>query len=216
MSGIGRTFMGGVSHKGNVSMLTPEQQSALSQVLQGGGALASQNFQKFLGPQDEGDLESIFQRSYIDPAMMAYQRNILPAIQQNYEGMNAGSSSALNQALAQSAQDLSTSLGAQYGQFREQQDLKRLQAMQLLQPYMLGQTFSPMIQQQQGILGPLLGAAGNIGGAALGGMMLSTKKMKENIRDYKKGLDILEEMEVKQYDYTLEGLNAKDRVGLMA
>jgi hypothetical protein len=211
-SGVGRTLFGGVKHQGNVSMLTPEQQQALSQIVPQGGQLAAQNFQKFLGPQSQEDMQSLFQQSYVDPAMMAYERNVLPAIQERFGNMNASSSSALNQALAQSASDLSTSLGSQFGQFSQNQNTQALQAMQLLQPYLTGQTFSPMIQQQQGILGPLLGAAGSVGA----GMMMSSKEVKENIREYEKGLHAILNMEVKQYDYKMKNPNAKDRVGLIA
>ena len=208
---MGKALRGGATHSGNVSMLLPEQQQALSQILGDTSSLAGQTFANFLGPQDPQQLQDVFQKSYVDPAMMTFQRNIVPGIQERFEGANASSSSALTQALSQSASDLSTSLGSQFGQLKQQEDMKSLRALGLLQPYVTGQTFSPMIQQRQGILGSMLGAAGNIGAG-----ILSSKKAKENIRPYEKGMDELRKMDVKQYDYIKEVGGHKDRVGLIA
>lgn len=213
MGSILKILTGGASHVGNVELLTPEQKSALSQIVGPGGQLAEQRFQELLGPQSEEDMESIFQRSYVDPALKAFTEKFSPAIQQQFTDYGAaGASPALQQALAQSAGDISASLGSQYGQFRGQQNTKQLQALQLLMPAITGQVSSPIVQQQQGILGPVLGAAGSIGA----GMMMSSKEVKENIRDYDLGLEALVDMEVKQYDYKRDKPNAKDRVGLIA
>ena len=97
--------------------------------------------------------------------MQALQQKILPGIQQRFSDLNAGSSSALNQALAQSATDLSTSLGSQYGQFLQGQQGRQLQALSQFLPMLTQQTFQPQFQQNQGILGPLLQAGGQIGAA---------------------------------------------------
>jgi len=114
------------------------------------------------------DMNAAFQKSYVDPAMQALNQNILPAVQQRYADANAGSSSALNQALSQSATDVSTQLGQQYGQFMQNEQMKQLQALGLMQPYLTGQTFTPLMQQRQGLAGPLISAAGQAAGAAMG------------------------------------------------
>jgi hypothetical protein len=103
--------------------------------------------------------------------MMAYEQQALPAIQQRFVDANAGSSSALNQALGQSAADLCTMIGSQAGQFYQQQQGNQLNALGALLGLTGQRTFEPMIQQRQGLAGPLLGAAGTIGGAYLGGPM---------------------------------------------
>lgn len=221
MGGIGRGLMGGSKHQGNISMLLPEQQQALSQILQNAGGLGSSTFERFLGPMDEEQMQGVFQKAYVDPAMMAYNQQVVPGIQERFEGAGASSSSALTQALAQSASDLSTSLGSQYGQMYNQQNSNALNALQLLQPYVMGQTFSPHMQDRQGILGSMLGAVGNIGAGAVSNpsffpKVLSSKKAKENIRSYEKGMDDLRKMDVKQYDYIKEVGGHKDRVGLIA
>lgn len=108
-------------------------------------------------------MDEIFQKSYVDPAMQTYQQQVLPSIQQRFVDANAGASSALNQALSQSASDLSTALGAQYGQFFEGQQNKQLQAMSQFLPLLTGQTFQPVFQQKQGLGGPLLDAISKIG-----------------------------------------------------
>src|SRR4030067_1901849 len=181
---MGRTLTGGISHEGNVSMLTPEQQGLQNQMFGQLGPDFLKAFQGFLQPQSEADMQSAFQKSYVDPAMQTLQQQILPGIQQRFADVGAGSSSALNQALAKGAQDVTTQLGSQYGQYQQNQQLQQLQALGLMQPYLTGQTFSPMIRQQEGILGPLIGAGGKIGSAAL----MSSIKVKENLKDYDKGL----------------------------
>lgn len=156
-------------------MLTPQQQQAYSQTIGAGSPGFSQSFEQFLQPQSQEGMQEEFQRSYVDPAMQAYQQNVLPAIQSQFSDLDAGSSSALNQAIAQSASDLSTTLGSQYGQLAQQQRQNQLSAMGLFSPFLSQQTFSPLLQQQNGILGPLIGAAGQIGAGAMGnpGMFLS-------------------------------------------
>lgn len=193
-------------------MLTPEQQSLLSGALTGLGPDAMSTFGSFLQPMGQEQMQDVFQQAYVDPAMMAFEQQMVPAIQQRFTDANAASSSALNQALAQSAGDLSTALGSQYGQFFQNQQQQQLQALGQFLPLMTGQTFSPLIQQQSGILGPLIGAAGQVGA----GYMMSSKEVKENIREYEKALDELSKLDVKQYDYVEEVGGQKDRVGLLA
>jgi len=193
-------------------MLTPQQQQLLSGMLGGLGGQATEALGSFLQPMDKGQMDDIFQKSYVDPAMQTFEQQMLPAIQQRFADANAGSSSALNQALGQSAADLSTQLGSQYGQFFQNQQGMQQNAINQFLPLMTGQTFSPLIQQQQGILGPLVQAGGQIGAAAA----MSSKTVKENIKDYKKGLKALKDLDVKQYDYIEDVGGEKDKVGLIA
>jgi len=181
-------------------------------MLGGLGGQAQETFQQFLQPMDKGQMDDIFQQAYVDPAMQSYEQQVLPAIQQRFTDANAGSSSALNQALGQSAKDLSTSLGSQYGQFFQNQQGMQQNALNQFLPLMTGQTFSPLISQSSGILGPLVGAAGQAAGA----YAASSKTVKENVKDYKKGLDAIKDLEVKQYDYIEDVGGEKDKVGLMA
>jgi hypothetical protein len=63
-------------------------------------------------------------------------------------------------------------LGSQMGQFYQGQQQNTLEALGLLGG-MAGQKMrQPMIQQRQGLLGPLIGAAGQVGGGALYGRRL--------------------------------------------
>lgn len=150
-------------------MLSPEQQSLFSSTLEQLGPAFTQTYGQLLQPQDPGQLQDVFQQAYVDPAMQAYQQQILPAIQQRFVDVGAGSSSALNQALAQSAQDLSTSLGTQFGNLYQQQQGRQLQgqlaALSGLQGLLGQQTFQPIIEQRPGILpGILQGVTGLAGG----------------------------------------------------
>jgi len=115
---------------------------------------------------DPSQFQQMFQQSFVDPATQMLQRQIVPGIKEAYLGDEKGSS-ALNQALAQSATDLSTALGSQLmNQYNIGQN-RQIGALGNLGQLSGQQTF-PLLQQQ-GLLGPLLGAAGNLGGAALSG-----------------------------------------------
>lgn len=175
------------------------------------GPQAQQAYQQFLQPYDPQQYEDVFQKSVVDPTMQVYNQQVVPGIQQRFVDANAGSSSALNQALGQSANDLGTMLGGQYLDFFKQQQANQLSALSGIGGLAGQQTFTPLISQKQGILGPLIGAAGTVGAAAL-----SSEKVKENIRDYGKGLDVIKDLEVKIYDYIESVGGAKNKVGVMA
>jgi hypothetical protein len=113
----------------------------------------------------------MFQKSFIDPAQQALQRQIIPGIKEQFLGMDESGSSALNQALSQSATDVSGLLGSQYMNQYNQQQGNLLQALGLMSGLGSQKTFEPMLQQRQGLLGPLLGAGGAIGGGLLGGLL---------------------------------------------
>lgn len=158
--------MGSTKHKGNISMLTKDQKQLFSQLLQNVGPDFLNQMKSQLQPMGQEQMDALFQKSYVDPAMQAYSRDILPAIQEKFVGMGAGSSGMLNQALARSAGDLSTALGSQYGQFSQNQQQLQQNAMSQYMPLVTGQTFTPMIQQKQGWFGPTLGYLGNVAGDA--------------------------------------------------
>jgi len=168
---MGRTLLGGTKRQEDIQLLSPEQQQLFSQGLQDVGPQALQSLGQSLQPQGAEELMSMFQQTTIDPALQALQQQILPAIQQRFADANASSSSALNQALAQTATDLSTSLGSQFGQFAQgQQQLQQGARGQAL-PFLTQPTFQPVLEQKQGILGPLIGAAGQAASAyATGGL----------------------------------------------
>lgn len=210
---MGKTMTGGSTHEKNIDLLTPDQKKFLSGILGSSGIRdsAKQSYKDFLQPYDPQQYQDVFQKSVVDPTMQTYNQQIVPGIQQRFVDANAGSSSALNQALGQSANDLGTMLGGQYLDFFKQQQANQLSALSGIGGLAGQQTFTPMISQKQGILGPLIGAAGTIGAAAV-----SSEKVKENVRDYKKGLDVIKNLEVKIYDYIESVGGAKDKVGVMA
>ena len=176
------------------------------------GPQAAQSYQQFLQPYDPAQYEDVFNKSVVNPAMQQYNQQIIPAIQQRFVDADAGSSSALNQALGKSAADLGNMLGGQYLDFFKQQQANTLSSLSGLGGLSGQQTFSPLISQKQGILGPLIGSAGTIGS----GYMMSSEKIKENIRDYSKGLDVIKTLEVKIYDYVKEVGGYRDKVGVIA
>jgi len=123
-------------------------------------------FSQFLQPFDPEQFESMFQKSFVDPAQQVMQRQTIPGIKEQFMGMDESGSSALNQALAQSATDLSTSLGSQYMNQYNMGQGNLLQALQLMGGLTGQKTFEPMIQQRQGLAGPIIQAIGQ----AIGGM----------------------------------------------
>lgn len=147
---MGDVWSGGDPYQaGQVDLRTPEQQQFISGGLTGAGA-AGQAYQDIIQP---GDFEQEFQKTIADPAMLQYQQRVLPAITQQFVDANAGSSSAMNQAMAASAQDLTTMLGAQYGQFAQQQRQNQLTGLGQMGQLAGQQTQLPLIGQQQGIGG---------------------------------------------------------------
>ena len=154
--------MGGTSYKGKQQLLTPEQQQFLSGSLSGQGP-AGQAYQQLLQPQQQ-DYSELFQQSFIDPALQTFQQQMVPGIQQRFVDAGAGSSSALNQALAKAAQNISTQLGSQMGAFNlEQQKMQQYGQLNALQQMagLAGQrTFEPKYQQNQGLIPMAIQAAG--------------------------------------------------------
>lgn len=206
--------MKGGTTTSNVPLLTPEQQSFLSSVL--GEGEIRQGFQRgyssLLTPPSAEETEAVFQRSVVEPTMRQYQRQVLPAIESQFGYLGAGSSSALNQALQQSAEDISSILGGQYGNIYQQQQQNLLAGLSGLGGLATQSVQQPVIAQRQGILGPLIQTAGSLGGAYL----MSSKDVKENIKEYKKGLEVFKDTSPKMYDYKAENGGAKDCVGMIA
>ena len=185
------------------------------------GSQAAQAYQNFLQPQNPEDYQELFQQAYVDPARMQYERSILPAIKEQFMGDGGSKASgALNQALAQSATDLGTALGSEFGNFYQQQQANQLSALSGLSGLAGQQTFQPVIQPRPGIGGSLLSGAGSILGGALAGpagYALSSRKFKKNIREYTPGMEKLRFLEVKQYDYANSTAPIdQNRVGLLA
>lgn len=178
MGKLGDVFMGSTRQKGSAQLLTPEQRQFLGGMLVPEQQQAAQ--QATLGllqPQGIEEAREAYQQSVVSPALQALRRDIIPTIQERFAGAGAGSSSALNLALARSAEDLTQQLGQQFGQYYAGEQARQMQG-QLGGLGALGQlagqrTFEPIIQQKQGLLGPLIGAGGSVaGGMAAGGMFL--------------------------------------------
>lgn len=168
-----------------------------------------QSYQGLLNGYDE----DLFQKGVVDPAMKQYENQILPSIQQRFIDANAGSSSALNQALSQSATDLQSALSGQRLQMQQNASQNQLQVLAQLLGLTTARQFDPIVQgPSTGILPDLIKGGAAIGSAA----MLSSKEIKENIRDYNKGLDLVRNMNVKLYDYKEDFTGEKDCVGLIA
>lgn len=153
----------GSSSTKQLSTLSPGQQE-LQGLLQG---LSPDLLNQLMGI-GTGDLNEQFQQSIVDPAMLSYQQDIIPGIQERFGG-DTSASSALNQTLGQSAENLGTMLGGQFGQFAQQQQQNQMQALTPMLQAMLGQQVENVTKVKPGWLDPVLGGAMNLGGGFLGG-----------------------------------------------
>lgn len=172
------------------------------------------------GPALQGLLkgydEDMFQKGVVDPSMRTFNQQILPGIQQRFTDANAGSSSALNQALSQSAGDLSNVLAGQRIGLQNSMAGQQSGALQQILGLLGQKSFDPIVQgPKEGLIKDLMSAGAQAGSAAI--MASSSREVKENVVDYEHGLDLARKLQVKQYDYTIpvEG-NQKGRVGLIA
>jgi len=211
---MGKTMMGeDAKQVGTAQLMDPSQLQYLQQMLGGLGSQALGAGQGLLQGYDE----NLFQQGVVDPAMKQYEQNTLPSIQQRFGDANAGSSSALNQALSSSAGDLSNTLAGQRLTMQQNASQNQLGLLQQLMQ-MLGQkSMDPIVQgPKEGLTKPLIQAGGQIGAAAIQG---SSREYKENIIEYEGGLDKIEKMNAKIYDYK-EGFEHPDlrqgRVGFIA
>jgi len=156
---------GGTTQTGTIDLQTPQQKQFLSGALSGQGP-AGQAYQSLIQP---GDFNQEFDRTVLDPAMMQWQQRVLPGIQQEFVDANAGSSSALNQALGKSAQDLTIGLGSQYGQFAQNQRQNQLVALGQMGQLAGQQTFQPTTETTQPWGPELLQGLGMLGAGSLAG-----------------------------------------------
>jgi len=219
-SARGAMFGQDAQQVGKAGLMTKEQDKLLKGALSGVGGDFGNVLMQLLNPQESsGSFEDQFQKGVVDPTMKTYQQDILPGLEQRYADIGAGSSSALNQALIGSSEDLTNLLAGQRINYQGQQQATRQNAqnsaLQTIMSLMGQKSFQPIVQgPTEGLIKPLISAGGQVAAA---GMLASSKHVKENIRDYKKSLDILDTMEVKQYDYTIEVPGKqKDRIGLIA
>lgn len=142
--------------------MDPSQLDYLRKAFEGLGPQANEAMSQMLQPYDEEQFQGLFQKAFIDPAMMNYEQQAIPGIKESMISQNASSSSSLNQALAASAQDLSTGLGTQMGQFFQGQQGNQKDIMGIL-AQMLGQrTQEPIVTQKQSPFGQVAGAAGAV------------------------------------------------------
>lgn len=200
--------------------MTSEQSKLLKGALSGvKGDFSSVLLDLLKGGDTNGTFEDQFQKGVVQPAMQTYQQDILPGLEQRYADAGAGSSSALNQALVRSSEDLSNLLAGQRIGYQGQQQQFRQNAqnsaLQAIMGLMGQKAFQPIVQgPTEGLVKPLIGAGAQLGAASI---LASSEKVKENIRDYNKSLDLLDGMKVKQYDYTIDVPGKqKDRIGLIA
>ena len=121
---MGNDAFKGTTDIKQASLMDPVQLQYLQQAMRGMGPQAQGAIGSLLKQFDPSQMQGLFKQAFIDPALMAYNQDILPAIRESAVSQGGGSSGSLNQALAASAQDLATGLGSQMGQFYQgQQEL---------------------------------------------------------------------------------------------
>lgn len=200
---------------GEASLASNEQTNFINQIVgqltgQAGGAYGDMT-QEY----DPEQFQQMFQQAFVDPAMMNYSQQVVPGLQQQFNDANAGSSSALNQALASSAKDLSTGIGSQMGQFYQNYQSNKLGALGQMGGLAGTRILDPIIQEGYNSTGDWIGLAGSAMGAA-GAAYASSKDYKENIEDVENMLDTVNALSVKKYDYREERGGRKGNIGLIA
>lgn len=199
---------------GAAQTMTPEQSNFLNSLITGLGPDA----QKAFAPLLQGFSEENFQKGVVDPTMRSYNQQVLPAIEQRFTDANAGSSSALNQALVSSSEDLANILGGQRINYQQMANQTSLGALSQILGLLGQRSFEPIVQGPQ--QGWLQGAAQGVGqgvGMAAGSYAASSRDIKKNIRSFEKGIELLRGLVVKQYDYTVPVTGTPtDRIGLIA
>lgn len=144
----------GSSTAQQMSTLTPEQQSVQLQAL----GLSPDIIQQLMS-FGTGDLNEMFQKAYVDPAMLTFNQDVIPAIQERFGG-DTGASSALNQTLAQSAENMGTMLGGQMGDFMTQQQNQQINTLMSILGLGMQPSTENVVTQKSGWLDPVLGLAG--------------------------------------------------------
>jgi len=129
---------------------------------------------QLLGGYNGNQLMDFYQKGLVDPSLRTFNEQVLPSIQQRYVDADAGSSSALNQALAKSATDLSSGLSGQLSglllQGQQQGSQNQLGALSQILSLLGQKTFDPIVQgPQSGLLKDLIGTGANLGAAYLRG-----------------------------------------------
>jgi uncharacterized protein YukE len=174
---MGDTFFGSdAKQTGTANLLTPQQGNFLSSTLSQTQDPANNALLQLLQGFNPDQLMDFYQKGLVDPSLRTYSQEILPAIQERFIDANAGSSSALNQALAKSATDLSSNLSGQLSgllfQGQQQGSQNQLGALNQILSLLGQKTFDPIVQgPQTGLLKDIIGSGGQLGAAYLRGGM---------------------------------------------
>ncbi len=166
LSNVGDYMFGAQGkHLGDVGLLDPSQQNYLSQIL---GGQSGEQAHGALGNLLQNYDEDFFQKSVIDPSMKSYREQILPEVQQGFAGAGAGSSSAFNQTLARSAQELASSLAGKRLDLQQNVAQRQAGGLGVLGSALGQKTFEPMIQgPSKGLIGDILTALGSVAGGMI-------------------------------------------------
>lgn len=150
--------------------------------------------------------------------------------QEQYKSQFGGAQEQFYNQLRNQQEQYAGQFGIQQEQNRYNSQLQGLNARLNANQSALGHPTTPQFsniqgnynQKQQPQSNELLGGIGQ-GAAtaatawALSSIAASSKDIKENIKDYEKGLDIIRDLEVKNYDYSIPVVGRKtNRVGLIA
>lgn len=156
--------------------MNPQQQGFLNNTLSQTQGPANSALLSLLNGFDPNQLMEFYQKGLVNPSLQTFNEQIIPSIQQRYVDANAGSSSALNQALAKSATDLSSGLSGQLAgllyQGQQQGSQNQLNALNQVLSLLTNKTTSPIVQgPQSGLLQDLLKGSTQLGAGYLGGLL---------------------------------------------
>lgn len=161
--------------------MTSQQSKLMKQALSGVGGDFTDVLKQLLNPSDsQGGFEDQFQKGVVEPQLQTYNQDILPALEQRYADAGAGSSSALNQALVRSSDDLNQLLSSQrigyQGQQQQMRQSAQNSALQTIMNLMGQKSFQPIVQgPTEGLIKPLIGLGGQLGAASIMGPAAAVK-----------------------------------------
>lgn len=194
----------------------------------------------------EKDAGKIFSK-HRETALDSFNQYNVPETVNQFGRETGSGSSALNQALAASKNTLNRQLASDFSTIQsglaqnlmgqsQNAGLANLNARLQANSGIMGNPMQPITGIQPSYNQPKGGTAGmggtllagglsaagsfagsEAGAAAIASLFASSREVKENIKDYDKGLEVVRELEVKNYDYTIstEGRQT-NRVGLIA
>lgn len=206
---MGKHFLGFSENK-QLDLFNPQQKQFLNSVLGVGENQGINALSGFLQGPNQGQLDDVFQKAYLNPAMTAFNEELVPTLQAQFADSTGGQSSALNRALAKAATGLAGQLGSQYGGLYQQGTQNQMDALKLLGSLSGQKTFENYQREVPGLAGEMIKGLAQ---AAPTLATLSSILVKEDIEPYESTDELMDDINVYRYRYKGED---EEKIGFIA